>query len=642
MSLLVIAGMAMGLAAQSVTLAQPAAPAKAPEAAKPASTQPKLPVKTADDLPRYTYKIEGKASDFIKSDKPFREFAAKIKADAESDLAKYDITDPTTLKEYYGLLQGVAALEGRWDEVLGYIEKVRAIEQKESKKLMTGSTVIAYTSALKVSDNGKDKSKLEAAFKSALDKRVSALPWDIVREEVTQTKGRADIMRPELVYGSIQGQLDPVVEQAKGELSNDLARGLINMRFALDVMIPLMPSVSEVYGKIIDSHKTVAKDIWAERAVTLTEKDKATPVVVCIWDSGTDVAIFKDRLWVNKNETVNGKDDDGNGFIDDVNGIAYDLDAKPVPALLSPIDGLKSDLKTAMTYTKGLGDLSANIDSAEKKALIDYMKTLPPEKVTPFTEDLGLYGQYSHGTHVAGIAQDGNPFARLLPCRIEFDYRAIPLNAPSVAQATKEAKAARDSVAYMKKAGVRVVNMSWGGSRKDIEDSLEKKGVGKTTEERAAMSREIFKIQRDALEAAIKGAPEILFVAAAGNSDNNNTFAEFIPSGLILPNMITVGAVDQSGKPTGFTTFGENVKFYANGFEVESYVPGGQRMKYSGTSMAAPNTTNLAAKLFALNPKLTVEEVINLITTGGDPMNGDSKRLLINPKKSVELMTMKK
>src|SRR6185295_10320331 len=241
-----------------------------------------------------------------------------------------------------------------------------------------------------------------------------------------------------------------------------------------------------------------------------------------------------------------------------------------------------------------------------------------------------------------GIAQDGNAFARLLPIRIEFDYRSIPLHAPSVERAKNEAKAAADSVNYMKKAGVRVVNMSWGGSRKDIEDELEKKGVGKTTEERAAMSREIFKIQRDALEAAIKGAPEILFVAAAGNSDNNNTFAEFIPSGLNLPNLITVGAVDQSGKPTGFTTFGENVRFYANGFEVESYVPGGQRLKYSGTSMAAPNTTNLAAKLIALNQSLTVAQTIELIAAGGDPMNGDSKRLLINPKKSVELMTSKK
>jgi len=194
-----------------------------------------------------------------------------------------------------------------------------------------------------------------------------------------------------------------------------------------------------------------------------------------------------------------------------------------------------------------------------------------------------------------------------------------------------------DAVAYMKQAGVRVCNMSWGASRKDIEDALEKKGVGKDAPERAERARELFKIQRDALEAAIQSAPEILFIAAAGNSDNDNLFAEFIPSGLSLPNLITVGAVDQSGKPTSFTTFGKNVTLYANGFEVESYIPGGQKMKFSGTSMAAPNTTNLAAKILALDPALSVSAVVEMITRGADPMEGYDGRFVINPKKTVEL-----
>ena len=146
---------------------------------------------------------------------------------------------------------------------------------------------------------------------------------------------------------------------------------------------------------------------------------------------------------------------------------------------------------------------------------------------------------------------------------------------------------------------------------------------------------------RDGLEEAFKSAPEILFIAAAGNSDNDNQFAEVIPSGLNVPNLLTVGAVDQSGKPTGFTTFGKNVKLYANGFEVESYVPGGKRMKYSGTSMAAPNATNLAAKLFALNPALTPAQVVVLLTTGAEPMEGKPELLVLNPKRSVEMLKTK-
>src|SRR3712207_7914432 len=48
---------------------------------------------------------------------------------------------------------------------------------------------------------------------------------------------------------------------------------------------------------------------------------------------------------------------------------------------------------------------------------------------------------------------------------------------------------------------------------------------------------------------------------------------------------------------TGFTSLGKSVDIYANGFEVVSYVPGGQRIRLSGTSMSAPQVANAAAKL---------------------------------------------
>jgi subtilisin family serine protease len=613
------------------------------QAQQPGQPDTRIVVKTADDLPRHTYQIQGKASEFLVSDKAFKDFLNQIKADTEADLAKYKIEDPTTLQGYYGLLQQVAMLQGRFDDAQTYIEKVRALESKESKKLMTGQVLNSMIAARKAA--GADSAKFTPAFKQELALRVKSLPWDKVRDEVTQAKGRAELVTKDLILGQLQGQLDPVVEQAGGQLSGDLARGLVGARAAMDIILPLNPSIVEVYSSIIDSNKVAKKDIWTERLVTLTPADKGTPVVVSVWDSGVDTAIFSNQLWSNPKEIANGKDDDANGFVDDVNGIAFDLESNRTPALLHPISELRSDKALVTSHTKGLMDLQANVDSPEASNLKKYVGSLKPDQVTPFLEDLNLFGGYAHGTHVAGITSEGNPYIRLLPVRITFDFRTIPTVTPSVEQAQKEAKAATDAVAYMKAAGVRVVNMSWGGSRKDIEDALEKKGVGANAEERAELSRKLFKIQRDALEAAMKSAPEILFVAAAGNSDNDNEFAEFIPSGLNLPNMITIGAVDESGKPTGFTTFGKNVKLYANGFEVDSYIPGGQRMKFSGTSMAAPNTANLAAKILAVNPQLSTSEVIELITQGADPMEGYQGRYVINPRKTVDMsraMTQKK
>jgi hypothetical protein len=53
--------------------------------------------------------------------------------------------------------------------------------------------------------------------------------------------------------------------------------------------------------------------------------------------------------------------------------------------------------------------------------------------------------------------------------------------------------------------------------------------------------------------------------------------------------------------------------------------------------MASPNAANLAAKLIALDPKLTPEQTIALIEKGATT-TADGRRHLIDPKRSVELL----
>jgi hypothetical protein len=49
---------------------------------------------------------------------------------------------------------------------------------------------------------------------------------------------------------------------------------------------------------------------------------------------------------------------------------------------------------------------------------------------------------------------------------------------------------------------------------------------------------------------------------------------------------------------------------HANGYGVESYV--GDRVRSSRTSNASPNVGSLAAKILAVNPKLTPPQVIEI------------------------------
>ena len=148
------------------------------------------------------------------------------------------------------------------------------------------------------------------------------------------------------------------------------------------------------------------------------------------------------------------------------------------------------------------------------------------------------------------------------------------------------------------------------------------------------MARAYFDIAKNALTKAFASAPDILFITAAGNSNRDASFDEAIPADIVLPNLMTVGAVDRAGDEASFTSYGPTVVAHANGYQVESVIPGGEKLAESGTSMASPNVANLAAKMLAVNPKLKPVDVIALVRETAD-RSADGRRALINPKKTV-------
>ena len=252
-----------------------------------------------------------------------------------------------------------------------------------------------------------------------------------------------------------------------------------------------------------------------------------------------------------------------------------------------------------------------------------------------------MIGNYEHGTHVAGIALDGNPNARLLIARIEFGHTLLPDPCPSRRQAENDARAMTAQIAFLKRYKARVVNMSWGGSVGAIESDLEQCDAGKTPEQRKALARELFSLMRDALSKGFASAPQILWVAAAGNSNQDASFAEDAPADIVLPNLLTVGAVDRAGDEAAFTSYGPTVKVHANGYQVESFLPGGSRVALSGTSMASPQVANLAGKILAVNPGLTPPKVIKIIVATADKSE-DGRRTLVNPAKALEAARLRK
>ena len=114
----------------------------------------------------------------------------------------------------------------------------------------------------------------------------------------------------------------------------------------------------------------------------------------------------------------------------------------------------------------------------------------------------------------------------------------------------------------------------------------------------------------------------ILLVTAAGNYQVNNDRVPDYPSGLDLPNIIAVAAVDDNNNLTNWSQYGPT--------SVDVAAPGGDQMigttyppdlyvKTGGTSFAAPLVSGVAASLMARNPGATVYDVKAAILASAVP-----------------------
>jgi subtilisin family serine protease len=593
-----------------------------------AQTAAKKKVTRQSDLPRFSYPITVPASALVQADAAtFNAFTAKVRSDLESVLSDYDIADRSTLRSLMGAKLSLQEVAGEYPAALETIDALRALQDKPAAKLLTGLLARAVVQAA-IDAGAASGPAFEQAFSRHYGEAINALPWPVVQDSIKSSYVGARTVANGVLVGNIMTELDPAVQKSGG-LDNAEAWDLVAARANLQLFIPLAAARSEVLKQYIAAHNVEKPDIWAAREVTLTADQKLTPVPVAIWDSGIDVTLFPDQLFTDPVPTASG-----------AHGLAFDDLGKPSTTWLYPLT--PAQLQAYPLFRdeiKGRLDIEDGHDSPEAAALVKKYRTSTPEQLHQSFELRKVIGFYLHGTHCAGIAARGNPAIRLVVARFDDQLPDMPFP-PTPEWAHQLGAAFQQMSAYFRTRHVRVVNMSWGDDGEEFETWLSKTGGGGDPAERKKKAAELYAIWHDAVESAIKGAPDTLFVCAAGNSDQNAGFAGDVPASLRLPNLLAVGAVNQAGDETSFTSFGDTVAVHANGFEVESFVPGGARLKESGTSMASPNVVNLAAKLIALDPTLTPAQVIALIKDGATASE-DGRRHLIDEKRSVALLQAK-
>lgn len=199
-----------------------------------------------------------------------------------------------------------------------------------------------------------------------------------------------------------------------------------------------------------------------------------------------------------------------------------------------------------------------------------------------------------HGSHCAGtIGGRGNNGKGVAGVTWRTKIMALKFLGANGSGSLAGAIEAIQYMVMMKNRGVnvRVSNNSWGGG--GFSQGLE-----------------------DAIHAADDAG--IIFVAAAGNSANNNDANPGYPSSYDVPSVVGVAAIDSNHNLASFSNYGAtSVDIAAPGVGILSTYKNGGYATLSGTSMATPHVSGLLALLSTANPSLSNGELIGRLYESG-------------------------
>lgn len=254
-------------------------------------------------------------------------------------------------------------------------------------------------------------------------------------------------------------------------------------------------------------------------------------------------------------------------------------------------DDVKNELKSALQELKARAEYAYNPGYSARQIIGDD----PENTADKNYGNADITGPNArHGTHVAGIIaadRTNNLGVQGVADQVKImAVRAVP-------DGDERDKDVANAIRYAVDNGAQIINMSFG---KDY--SPQRKAVD------------------DAMRYALQKG--VLLIHAAGNDSKLlDTTASYPASTFIdgnaIPNLITVGATTQHGDKSlvaPFSNYGQKtVDVFAPGMSIYSTTPGSHYESLSGTSMAAPVVSGIAAVLKSYFPKLTYSDIKRII-----------------------------
>jgi cell wall-associated protease len=267
------------------------------------------------------------------------------------------------------------------------------------------------------------------------------------------------------------------------------------------------------------------------------------------------------------------------------------LQAKQIAKIIFAANKTSSEVNQALVYFKTEIDFNYSLTFDSSQIVKDNPAVM---------NDIG-YGNgdvigpdATHGTHVAGI------IAANRQNNIGIDGQGSNVKIMSlrvVPNGDERDKDVANAIHFAVDHGARIINMSFGKN---------------------------FSPNKDYVDTAMKYAESmgVLIVHAAGNDGQDTSVQPHFPTRQIsvspgvtrdIETWIEVGASDRTrgaNLPASFSNYGKTtVDVFAPGVDIVSTVPGNQYASLSGTSMAAPEVTGVAAILMEAYPNSTADEV---------------------------------
>lgn len=204
--------------------------------------------------------------------------------------------------------------------------------------------------------------------------------------------------------------------------------------------------------------------------------------------------------------------------------------------------------------------------------------------------------EYNHGTHIAGViaasADNGTGITGIFP---NDNVKIMSIKVLGGSDGSGVSYSVVKAIQYAEKMGASICNLSFGTSNNDA-----------------------------ALKAAIEDS-QMLFVCAAGNAANsyagdNTDLIPTYPAAYDLDNIISVANLSFNGSLDLTSNYGQNsVDIAAPGSYIFSTVTGNSYEYMSGSSMAAPMVTGVAALVYSFYEDLPLSSVKDILLESVKP-----------------------